>query len=910
MNCLTSSFSDRRLRLDAASSGPCPQGVAGMLAALLLSAVCALPLRAQERVGVASTGSAGFVNEARTTDAVRLDSQSISLDGRLEEGVWKLAKPATNFVQREPSDGAPATERTEVRVLVSAEALYVGVRAFDSDPAGIVARLTRRDRIDQSDAVTVLIDSYHDRRTAFAFQVTPRGAIGDVAYANDEEWGDPSWDPVWDVSTSIDASGWTAEFRIPLSQLRFSAQEETWGLQVRRFIQRKNEEDYWAPRSKDSSGFASLFGSLNGMGRLHVPSHLELRPYLVASARRRPPPEAGSPLYAPASSSTANAGLDLKYGLTSDLTLDLSVNPDFGQVEADPAQVNLTAFETYYSEHRPFFVEGSGLFSQYLPVGEIFYSRRIGRPPQGWADPPDGGTVEIPDESTILSAAKITGKTSAGLGIGVLSALTTSESGTLRDPTGAVVGEARVQPWVHHFAGRVEQDFDDGRQTLGLTVTALNRFDGAAELGLRDAAYVFLADGVHKWHQNRYTARWSLGGSWIHGSQDVILAAQRSSLRYFQRPDAHYVHVDPTRTSLGGYAVTGSFEKSAGAFRFYANGSVSSPGLDISDLGYQYGGDDRSLWTGLSYRHVRPGGPFRNWRAMIDASQDWTNGGEPTQTWLRPSLFMATFKNNWSVTLNPVAIMVGQWSPTALRGGPMLRQDTWHQSFIVLQSDGRRSVQGFLQMVVGGRWGSSDQWSSTQVGATVRPSASVSVEVEASYLHQQDPEQWVGRVVIADSTRYVLGRIDDRSLDTSVRLDWTLSPRLSWQLYAQPYVAAGAYSDYLEVNSPRAADRTSRFHAYGAELTCDAAECAVDRDSDGVVDASFGRPDYDYRSLRATSVLRWEYRPGAVLYIAWQHGRGRWTSDSTFGGVRAVPDLFRLPSDNTLLLKASYWLGM
>ena len=509
--------------------------------------------------------------------ALRVDDSAIEIDGRLAEASWRQATFADGFTQRDPVDGAPATERTEVRVLLSDAAIYVGIRAFDSNPDAIVARLARRDLIEESDAVTIYFDSFHDRRTSFLFAVTPKGSIGDGYLTNDGPDSDDSWDPVWQVATSVDELGWVAEFRIPFTQLRFATDQATWGFQVRRQIQRKNEDAYWAPWSKASSGFTSLFGELRGLTDLPSPARLEVRPYIVAQGRRRP--ESTGSVYAPTSAVGGSVGFDLKYGLSSDFTLDLAANPDFGQVEADPAVVNLTAFESFFPERRPFFVEGGALFDQRVGGGELFYSRRIGRSPQGWSDPPIGGTVEIPDASTIVSAAKVTGKSAGGLGLGLLSAVTTGENGTMRDASGDVVGSERVQPWAHHFAGRVEQDYRDGQHTIGTMVTALNRFDGADELGLRQAAYAMKVDGTHKWQRNTYTLEWSIAGTQIRGTEEVIGRAQRSSRRYFQRPDADHLSIDDTRTSLSGYQIGVYASKDAGTWRYYGGGGQDQPGV-------------------------------------------------------------------------------------------------------------------------------------------------------------------------------------------------------------------------------------------------------------------------------------------------------------------------------------------
>ncbi len=844
----------------------------------------------------------------RSLTALRIDESAIEIDGRLDEAAWSEAPSSDGFTQRDPDDGAPATERTEVRVLLSDDAIYIAVRAFDSDPGGIVSRLARRDQSPNSDHIAIFLDAYHDRRSSFAFAVGPSGAIMDGFYTNDRRAGDFTWDPVWQVATSIDELGWIAEFRIPLSQLRFAEDQVTWGFQVKRVVSRKNEESFWAPYSKASNGFASLFGELQGLTDLPSPRRIELRPYVVAQGRRRP--ESNGSVYAPVSAMDGSVGFDLKYGLSSDFTLDLTANPDFGQVEADPAVVNLTAFESFFPERRPFFVEGASLFNQSVAGGQLFYSRRIGRRPQGFSSPPDGGTIEIPDGSTIVSAAKVTGKSSGGLGLGLLSALTTHENGTMRDASGDVVGSERVQPWVHHFAGRVEQDFRDGQHTVGTMVTALNRLGGADDLGLRRSAYAMKVDGTHKWRRNMYNLEWNIAGSRIRGTEAVILGAQRSSFRYFQRPDADHLSIDDTRTSLGGYSLSLRAGKQAGTWRYYMGVDRTSPGFDVTDLGFLFGSvDNQTATAGIGYNQVTPAGPFRTFRFGLDAYSRWTTAQQSMGTWVRPIIFSGTLRNNWGFNVSPMAVTVGQRSVNALRGGPSLRQNTWHESLVSLFSNRRKPLSFNAGLTVGGRFGTEEQRTSVNAGVTLLPNATVNARIDIGYSRNTNPEQWITSPTIAGSTRYVLASIRQQTLNTGVRLDWTLSPRLSFQLFAQPFVSSGEYSSYLEVDDPEAERWTDRFHFYGDEIACAESGCEIDRDSDGIVDASFARPDFNLKSLRMTSVLRWEYSPGSVLFIAWQHGRSARGLDPEFGGFGAVPDLFRLESDNTLLIKINYWLG-
>ncbi len=831
----------------------------------------------------------------------------VELDGRLSEDVWQLAGVATGFIQRDPEDGSPATERTEARVVYSSSAIYVGIRAFDSQPDEIRSELVRRDGGPQSDVLGFFLDSYHDRRTAFAFTVTPSGSIRDIYYYNDG-WADASWDAVWQVETSVDSLGWTAEFRIPLTQLRFDNEKTTWGFQVYRRIHRNAEVDYWSPVSKEASGYVSLFGELEGLENLSQPMRLELRPYTVVNNRQRPGSE--GILYAPGSETQFNAGLDLQYGLTSDFTLDLTVNPDFGQVEADPAVVNLTAFETYFPEKRPFFIEGSGLFDRYVPAGQLFYSRRIGRPPQGFATPPDGGTVEIPDASTIISAAKVTGKTAGGLGLGLLSAVTAREKATLRDSLGTEAGKQDVAPLTHHLAGRIEQDFREGSHTVGAMVTALNRkLDENLDF-LRSAAYAVELDGTHRWKDNTWGVYWNLAASYIRGSRSTITSAQRSSFRYYQRPDAPHVELDTTRTSLSGYALSVGAGKEAGTWQYGAEYSWVTPGFDISDMGFQWFADLQGLYAWGNYLQARPRWIFRDFRFMANAGSEWTTGGERLSSWLLPFYFYGRLRNNWSVYLFPARWGWDHLSVTALRGGPAVRGDASWRSYLEVATDARKPIS-LSVWANKSRWiGTSREWLALGPNVRFRPTPLLNGSLGLFYRWERNPTQWVTRRSVADSTHYVLAEIEQKTLSLTLRLDWTLTPSLSIQFYGEPFAFSGRYSDFKGVAEPRAREFADRYRLYHEELTCGSdGVCEVDLDLDGAADFTFSHPDFSSRYLRSTMVVRWEYRPGSVLFLAWQHGRSSFTSDAAFGAFDDLADLFDEPADNTFLVKANYWLS-
>jgi len=831
------------------------------------------------------------------------------IDGVLDEPEWRSAEAGSGFTQREPQDGSPATEQTEVRVVYTSDALYVGVRSADSHAAEIKAELARRDRGSQSDEVSVYLDSYHDTRTAFEFTVNPSGSIRDVYYFNDSyDNADLSWDAVWEVKTSVDSEGWSAEFRIPFSQLRFESSNTIWGIQVRRRLQRSAEISYWAPYAKNANTFVSSFGNLEGLDGLTSPTRLELRPYTAGAVRYRP--EGTGSTYSPAREGHFDAGLDIKYGLTSDFTLDVAINPDFGQVEADPAIVNLSAFETFYPEKRQLFLEGSGLFAAGLSVGDMFYSRRIGRAPRGDADPPPGGTVEIPEVSTIIAAAKVTGKSVGGLGIGVLSALTAEENASLRDSTGSRAGESVVEPLTNHFAGRIEQDFDGGNHTIGGMVTAVNRRITPETEFLRSATYVGLADGTHRWGEKEYIFRWRVAASNLIGNADAIDRAQRSSLHNFQRPDQSYLDYDPTRTSLAGYDVFLQGGKISGTWQYVVTALRVSPGFDLSDLGFQFEPSDIQRTTGrLSFVQSRPEWVFNNFELTMNFERSWTTNGDVTWGWVRPVLFDATFTNNWYIELNPVAVgALPSVNTSVLRGGPALREDIWHNSFGTIGTDPRSLIAIELSGSVGGTFETRAKWHDISPYLTIRPANVFNMSVGLGYSWNRDPAIWVDNIPVNDTTHYLMAEILQNTLSITMRLNWILTPVLSVEFYAQPFVSSGEYYSYKQVHEPLAKKIDERFRDVPVVDNGDGT-LGGDIDNDGISDLNFDKPDFSARQLRSTLVVRWEYRPGSVIYLAWQHGREQSFNDGTYHGFSDIGDVLDQDSDNTFLLKINYWIS-
>jgi hypothetical protein len=884
--------------------------IPGLLTMLLL----VTPLGAQQAVPPDSnrtdTGDPPGSSRARLVmPAVRIQGEAPRIDGILDDEAWKLASVATDFVQVEPQEGRPATERTEVRVLYGHDALYVAFRAFDSSPDSIAAQLTRRDQGSFSDLVHVLIDSYFDRRTAFHFAVNPLGVKHDFYRYNDTQ-EDSSWDAVWEAAARIDDKGWTAEMRIPYSQLRFGNQDpQTWGINFGRDIARRNETSLWAPIRQSDAAVVSMSGELRGLSGLGSPRRIELRPFSMTRLSRSPAEE-GNPFYRP-NDLFASAGLDLKYGVTNDLTLDVTVNPDFGQVEADPARVNLTAFETFYPEQRPFFIEGAGIYNFGIGMGDgdmgsesLFYSRRIGRPPQGRADP-RGGHAQAPDLTTILGAWKLSGKTQGGWSIGLLHAVTAEETARIATGDGDRL-EDPVEPFTNYSVARLQRDFREGRSAFGFIGTATNRHkDVADDLLLRSGAYAGGFDARHRFGQEgRFLVDGYLLGSHVRGSPEAISLTQRSPSRYLQRPDADHLDFDPGKTSMTGWAGNvGLFKMGGDHWRWGTMALAKSPGFEANDLGYQREADLVLHAAFLGYNQHNPSKRLRRWSVSTNAWHGWSFGGEQLALGANVNGSF-TLPNYWGGH-GGVNRDWGAFSDGALRGGPLLRREAATNGWFGVFSDERKSVRANWS----NNWSrasESGSWSAnTSLNLRWRPSGRASVNLGPFLNLNVSDAQWVQRIEARES-HYVFGHLDQKTLGLTGRMDLTFLPDLTLQLYAQPFVSAGKYTDFKQVADPRARSYQDRFDPVEATLVN--GEYQADLTGDGVV-KRFRNPDFNVRQFRSTAVLRWEYRPGSLLYLVWSQGRNHFTQDPRFQIGESLGDLFRQDAENVLMLKVSYWIS-
>jgi Domain of unknown function (DUF5916) len=815
---------------------------------------------------------------------------------------------ASDFVQLRPDEGEPASERTEVRVLYGSDALYVGFRAFDSAPEEIAGQLTRRDQQSFSDRVHVFIDSYHDRRTAFHFAVNPKGVKQDY-YRFDDTQEDAGWDAVWDVATATDAQGWSAEFEIPYSQLRFAGgDDQTWGINFLREIARKNESSFWAPISGEDNALVSKFGELRGLRGIERSTRVEVMPYTLARLQRAPGDQ-NDPFYE-ANDAFGTVGLDVKYGVTSNLTLDVSVNPDFGQVEADPARVNLSAFETFLPERRPFFIEGASIFNFPIALGDgdganesLFYSRRIGRAPQGWADP-EGGYVDTAENTTIQVASKLSGKTESGWSIGLLHASTAREQARVITGSGDALTPT-VEPSTQYGVARIQKDFREGRSALGVIGTGTVRnADDAAALKLHSNAFTGGLDFRHRFGNDNYQVSGYVLGSRVEGTEETVARTQRSPGRYLQRPDADHLTYDPTRTSLSGMTAFGSIGKIGGGFwRFSTGFQTRTPEFEVNDMGFLMNVDYLVNWAWVGYRHYLPTRRFRNWNLNANAWRSQSFGGEVNGLGgnVNGSFQLSNYWSGWA-GVNQEA---GVTARTLLRGGPSIKTEARTNAWAGISTDGRKSVQ-FNVNFFGNRAPASDSWTfNTSPNLSWRPSSSARVNLGGSYSRRVDDRQWIGQVSLEEE-HYLFGRIDQQTVGITSRVDIAFTPTLSLQLYAQPFVSAASYQELKRVDDPQADRYQDRYEILSTTEVNGGYE--VDLNGDGSVE--FIRdPDFNFKQFRSNVVLRWEYRLGSTLFLVWSQGRNHYApvGDLRFGSD--VGALFDAPADNVFMVKVSYWLN-
>ncbi len=855
--------------------------------------------------------------EVKKLKAVKL-SQSINFDGKLTESVYNQNNPLKEFIQRDPDEGKPSTELTNVWVTYDEANIYVSARLFDSDPSSIDKSLARRDSWIDSDWFFFYVDPYLDKKTGYFFAVNPGGSLLDGTFFNDS-WNDDSWDGIWEAKSSVDEEGWCVEMKIPFSQLRFKeADEMKWGVNFKREIKRRNEASYFIMVPKKESGFVSHFAELEGLDGIKPRQRFEVLPYVVQKAQYLRH-DNSDPFYKGNQYKTS-LGADLKIGLGTNLNVDATINPDFGQVELDPAVVNLSAFETHFSEKRPFFIEGRTLFwfgyggannnwSFNFGNPTLFYSRRIGRSPQGSVS--DNDYADYPNETKILGAAKLTGKIDEAWSVGALSAVTERTYATLFLNDESFKEE--VEPFTHYGVFRTQKEFNGGKQGLGMIITSVNRDLRTESLTdrLSRQAYTFGVDGWTFLDEDEtYVINGSMVGSYTSGTEEYLQNLQQRSYRYFQRPDATFSNYDPTRKSLSGFYGRMMLNKQKG--NFYVNSSLGivSPGFEYNDLGFQWWSDKINGHIVLGYSWYEPDNIFRRKWVRAAHFRDYDFEGNNLNNGVM--VFSGfQFLNYYGFDFN-ASYNFEDYTKTLTRGGPIAKDPSEYSFSLSGYSDSREKIVVYANTSY---WKEAVGSYGTRVGFEIewKPNSQINFSIGPSYAKTFQKRQYVDTfddplAVNTYNTRYIFGELNQETVSASIRLNWTFTPTLSLQLFVQPLFAVGSYNNFKELSQPRSLEYTTYENV---SYNSDEEVYIVDPDGNGEAEAfELEDPNFNFKSLRGNLVLRYEVTPGSILYLVWSHDKINFQDAGQFNLARDFKNLWSSEANNVFLVKFSYWLDI
>jgi hypothetical protein len=862
------------------------------------------------------TSSFGQTVVKKQYKATRITTAPV-INGILDEALWQSGDWVDDFTQNEPYNGRKASQRTEFKILFDDDNLYVGVKAYDTSPDSIVNRLTRRDQAD-GDLVGIIVDSFHDLRTGFLFGVSSAGVKYDLMFTNDGQNEDESWDPNWWVKTSINSDGWVAEMKIPFSQVRFEKNSgEVWGLEMARVLYRKNETSFWQHIPKDAPGFIHMMGELSGLEQIKPRKIFDVTPYGVAKAETfKAVPE--NPFLAKGRLSALNGGIDAKIGLTNNMTMDLTINPDFGQVEADPSEVNLSAYETFFGEKRPFFIEGNNITNFGLGIGDggvgndnLFYSRRIGRPPHGYPGLKEGWSADVPANTTILGAAKLTGKTKNGLSLGFVEAMTAEEKAEI-DTIGGRIYET-VEPLTNYMVGRVQKDINNGNTIIGGILTSTNR-DLDANLGnyLHKAAYTGGADFTQYFKEKSWMFNLNGAFSIVEGSKSALEYTQRSSARYYQRPDNDYTVLDTSRTSLAGSGGRMQIMKLNGHWNFMSATIWKTPGFETNDLGYIREADQilSVLWAG--YNQWEPKGIYRRYNINADVYTVHNFGGDWVGKGFEWNASMG-LKNYWNMwtggNINGSSLSTGM-----LRGGPMMKVPGSTNLRIGFSTDNRKKLVFEVSANGSSGFENSNRNLYASLDISYKPTNYLVLSINPGFSKSFSELQYVSYLRFNGLDRYVFASIDRETISSSFRINLNLSPNLTFQYWGQPFIATGKYYDHKFILEPMADSYSSRFWGYTEGQISEAGDqYNIDENIDGKTDYSFGKRDFNVQEFLSNLVVRWEYNPGSSVYLVWSQTRSSSSGSGDLDFSNDIGNLFDKDENtphNVFLIKFSYRFGL
>ncbi|MFZ0281742.1 MAG: DUF5916 domain-containing protein [Bacteroidales bacterium] len=849
-----------------------------------------------------------FIQPEYTTS--RLVTPKPVIDGKLDDECWKQGTWAGDYHQFIPNEGAKPTYPTVMNLQYDDKNIYIAFRAFDPEPEKIHRYAGVRDEI-VGDMVGVNFDSYRDYRTGFEFTITAWGQKVDLVLFNPMNW-DFNWNAVWKGKVGIEDSAWVAEMEIPLSQLRYSNEkEQVWGMHTWRWIDRLQEESNWERQSKTGPGMLYNYGEFRGINGLKKSRRLEIMPFTLGELRTMKE-EPGNPFTKNGRSWSGNLGLDAKIGVSSNFTVDLTVNPDFGQVESDPSVMNLTAFETFYEEKRPFFLEGLTIFDYKFDDQSLFYSRRIGHSPSRTISPGDNVFVKNPDKSTILSAVKLSGTTSSGLSVGLIQSVTANEFARISNQGNK--SSEQVEPVTNYTVARIQKGYNAGTTVIGGMLTSTNRFINDDNLDfLPTNAFTGGLDLIHRWKDKEFFIDARLIGSYVQGSEEAITLLQESSARYYQRPGADYLNYDPSSSNLGGFGGKFRIGKGSKGFWRYSTGvSVLSPGIELNDLGYMRTADEINQENEVSYFVNQPVSIFRTYNITLEQFNTWNFNGTFLGSGGHLS-FSSEFKNQWSLGAN-VIYHSQAFDTKILRGGFDMKVPSAVTTFWNLRSDASKKVIGSIGYQYESRGSNSAHNFQIQPGISIRPFSMLKLAVVATYEENHDELQFVAKrdlpLLPPAGTRYILGTIDQKTLSLTFRLDLNVSPEFSVQYYGSPFLSKGAYSEFKRVTNPEANDYAGRFAIYeNPELL--GGEVYLSEIINGNQTAVyFPDPDFNFHQFRSNLVAKWEYRLGSFIYLVWSSDRTGTNklSGASFGdSYRFLRSAF---PNNIFLIKLNYWFSL
>ncbi len=810
-------------------------------------------------------------------------NSTITLDGIPSEDAWNGVEWGGDFIQWQPNEGKAPHQPTSFKILYDDKFLYIAYQCHDNAPDSIIKRMSRRDQF-PGDWIEINIDSYHDLRTAFSFTLSVSGVRGDEFVSNNGNNWDPSWNPIWYSKTHVNDKGWTAEIKIPLSQLRYGNEpEKVWGFQITRRIFRKEERSFWQYIPQNSGVWVSSFGELHGLKDIPTYRQVEIAPYVIMQADKYKK-EPGNP-FAKGLDGKITAGLDGKVAVTNDLILDFTINPDFGQVEADPSQVRIDGFQNFFQERRPFFIESRNIFDYQLTGSEaggdydadlLFYSRRIGSSPHGYPNTTNGEYVKYPQNTSILGAAKFSGKTKKGLSIGILESITQREMATI-DKNGDRRKEM-VEPLTNFFVVRLQKDYKGGNTIFGGIITGVNREKGLDEI-LHKSAYSGGLDFIHYWKNRTWYIRGNVVFSHVTGTKEAILNTQTAFEHLFQRPDASEVEVDANRTSLSGMGGTIRFGKIGGksgklgqVFKFETGVTLRSPGLELNDIGFMLTANEINhfTWAGLHFQ--RSFSIFRNARLNYNHWSKWDYSGQFMNQMFNFNSH-ATFKNNWQAGTG-VTWSIYEVSNNALRGASSLRLPAAIAHNVYITSDYRKKV--YVNLNAGNVWGADKALQENNIGVSInfQPLDALSVSLATNYSYfERRQDQFVSNTTYNNEERSIVGRVKQKTLRFTGRINYNITPDLTLQYYGQPFITRPLYDNFGYVSDPLAKNYTDRFTVFTpAQISFSNGTYLVDENTDGSTDYSFNKPDFNFVQFRSNLIIRWEYRRGSELYLVWSQG--------------------------------------